>query len=235
MMDNTSWASQDLVILLLISCCYVFSNWLHKFCRGHALANPLLITSLLCAICLFVMGIDIQQYTQGISFLSWLLGPVTILLAVPLYQQLTQARQQLASICIPIVVGGVSAPVLAYLLVSWFEPEAGVKLAILTKSITTPLAMETASSIGAYPQLAAVFVSMTGIIGAVCASWLFKFGKIHSQQAQGLSLGTCAHAIGTARAAQISDKTAGYSSMALCINGILTAIILPLLIWWLEG
>jgi len=234
-MDILDWTFIDLAVLLCIIVCYGLATYSYKRCRGHALATPLLLSSVLASICLFYMEIDIQQYGHGAQLLTWLLGPVTILLAVPLYQQLSQARNQLAMICLPVIAGGLSAPLLAYLLIDIFELEPGLKLAMLTKSITTPLALETATSIGAYPQLAAVFVSITGIIGALCAGRLFAMAGIQSEQAQGLALGTSSHAIGTVKALQISDKSGAYSSMALCINGILTSIILPLLMWWFAG
>jgi putative effector of murein hydrolase len=93
---------------------------------------------------------------------------------------------------------------------------------------------DTAKFMGGYPELAAVIVILTGIVGAVSCRWIFRLLSIKSQEAQGIALGTVAHAVGTALAFQISEKSGAFATLALCVNGVLTAILLPLLFLFLA-
>lgn len=131
------------------------------------------------------------------------------------------------------MVGGLCSPLLAVMIMSFSGVGSEVKKALLTKSMTTPLALETAFSIEANVKLAAVFVSVTGLFGAIIATGIFSSLNIRSEFSRGVALGTVCHAIGTARAMQLSNKTGAYSGVALCLNGAITAVILPILIWWL--
>jgi putative effector of murein hydrolase len=127
-----------------------------------------------------------------------------------------------------IVIGGCIAPLIAFGWLCLFDFSEPVRLSVLTKSITTPLAMDTTNLIGGLPELAAAVVVITGILGVIFSQFIFKVTRCYDPRAQGLALGTVSHAIGTARAHQIDAKAGAFSSMALCVNGILTAIILPI-------
>ncbi|MFT6896005.1 MAG: putative murein hydrolase (TIGR00659 family) [Paraglaciecola sp.] len=199
--------------------------------------NPLLHPLIFCLLLLWAIleycHVPIREYQAQVNLLHWLLGPATVALAIPLFGQLQAIKKAGSQILVPIIIGGVLAPLIA---IGWVyaEPLAlNIKLSLLTKSITTPLAMDTANYIGGVPELAAVIVIFTGIVGAVVCGGLFKLCAIENEQAKGIALGTVAHAIGTAQAFHISQKTGAFATLALCINGVLTAIILPLLFLWL--
>jgi putative effector of murein hydrolase len=102
-------------------------------------------------------------------------------------------------------------------------------MTMLVKSITTPLAMETTALIGGLPELAAVFVILTGIVGATFAPWLIMLTNTRSEYAVGLALGSVAHVVGTTKALSISETCGAFATLGLCINGIVTAIVMPLL------
>ncbi|MFQ3235126.1 MAG: putative effector of murein hydrolase [Paraglaciecola sp.] len=199
--------------------------------------NPLLHPLIFCLIVLWAVleyhQVPIKEYQVHVNLLHWLLGPATVALAIPLFGQLQVIKKAGRQILLPIITGAVLAPLIA---IGWVYAEplaSSIKLSLLTKSITTPLAMDTANYIGGVPELAAVIVIFTGIVGAVVCGGLFKLCAIENEQAKGIALGTVAHAIGTAQAFQISQKTGAFATLALCINGVLTAIFLPLLFLWL--
>ena len=107
--------------------------------------------------------------------------------------------------------------------------DTALQMTMLVKSITTPLAVDVSEITQGIPALAAGIVITTGIVGAIVSSVVFKWLNIHSEVAQGVALGTVAHAIGTVKALQISDKTAALATLSLCVNGITTALIVPIL------
>jgi predicted murein hydrolase (TIGR00659 family) len=212
---------------------YLTAIALFKRLGRNPLFHPLIFCLLLLWAILELCELPIREYQAQVNLLHWLLGPATVALAIPLFGQLQAIKKAGSQILLPIIIGGVLAPLIA---IGWVyaEPLAlSIKLSLLTKSITTPLAMDTANYIGGVPELAAVIVIFTGIAGAVMCGGLFKLFSIENEQAKGIALGTVAHAIGTAQAFQISQKTGAFATLALCINGVLTAIILPLLFLWL--
>ncbi|MCC2616625.1 LrgB family protein [Aestuariibacter halophilus] len=213
--------------------CYVMALWVFARCRNAVIVHPLVVTSVLIGGFLLWTDIPVERYQQDLAWLHWLLGPATVALALPLYNQLAHLRKDGRRVLVPIIAGGTIAPLLAVAGL-WMCDVDGIYLrTMLTKSITTPLAMETALQVGGIPALAAVIVILTGIVGALAAGWIFRLSGVTGAKAQGAALGTVAHAVGTARALQLSETTGAYSTLALCLNGILTALLLPLLLWLL--
>ena len=111
----------------------------------------------------------------------------------------------------------------------------GLVLALSTKSVTTALATVLANQVGANAALAASIVLVTGLLGAAIGPWLFARILPHDDATLGVALGTCAHAIGTSRALQISETCSAFSALAMAVNGLLTAALLPMLLSWLGG
>jgi putative effector of murein hydrolase len=156
-----------------------------------------------------------------------MLGPVTVALAILLYKQIKLIYAAGIKGMLVIVLGGCVAPLIAVGWLGLFDFSEPVRLSVLTKSITTPLAMDTANIIGGLPELAAAVVVLTGILGVMFSQFIFKLTRCNDLRAQGLTLGAVSHAIGTARAHQMMQQRGAFSTMALCVNGMLTAIILP--------
>ncbi len=213
---------------------YLVGVQLFQRSGNKMLLHPLITTVTIMLLMLYISATPIKDYQGATSILHWLLGPATISLAIPLYRQLMHIRRLGLIILVPILVGGTIAPLLAFLGFMVAGAPEPLTLSILPKSITTPLAMDVADIIGGYPALAAVFVILTGIIGAVFANWVFSLQPKLDDESKGLALGTIAHAVGTGHALTISDKAGAFSSLALCINGIVTAIALPLLYFLLN-
>ncbi|MGB3726827.1 MAG: LrgB family protein [Glaciecola sp.] len=193
------------------------------------LLHPLIVTTTIIISCQHLMSVSISEYQQHAQLLSLLLGPATVALAVPLYQQLALLVRMSWRVLVPISIAGVVAPALSWVSVYLLDAPLNLQMTVMVKSITTPLAMDTAAAIGGIPALAAIFVITTGIVGAVFGPMLFSVLGIKNDAAKGLALGSVAHVIGTAKAISISQQCAAFSTLALCLNGLVTALLLPIL------
>lgn len=193
--------------------------------------HPIIISALIIGGLLAIFNVSVEDYQHFTFVIDWLLGPATVALAVPMYLHLKAVKDTGYRVFVPIIVGGVLAPVLSVVVLYLAMIDEQVVITFLTKSITTPLAMETTELLGGIPSLAAVVVIVTGIVGAVFSKLIFWQVKGIDNTGKGLVLGTIAHAIGTAQAYKDSEKSGVFASLALCINGIVTAIVLPLIYW----
>ncbi|NDV89714.1 LrgB family protein [Alteromonas sp. 345S023] len=220
---------QGMFWLTITLIAYIVGLAIHRRCYGHPAAHPLIVTVLLVAAVLMLTHTSVQKYQVSAQLLHWLLGPVTVALALPIYRQWAQLKHYGWRLIVSICAGGVIAPLLAWYSLWVFSAPTALQLTILAKSITTPLAMEATRQIGGIPALAAVFVIVTGIVGSVLSGWVFRLFNVQSTDAQGIALGTVAHGIGTARAIHMGEDVAAMATLALCINGIATALVLPLL------
>lgn len=218
-----------IVWLFITLMAYTAALWLYKKLNSHPAFHPLIVSSTLIISCLTLFSISIDAYLDYVWLLAFLLGPATVALAIPLYNQLSVLIKMGWRVITPILIGGTIAPVLAWLSVSFFDTPLKLQMTVLVKSITTPLAMGSAETIGGIASLAAVLVVMTGIVGAIFAPLVFQLSKTHSHMAQGVALGTVAHAVGTSKAISISESCAAFATLSVCVNGIVTAIMLPLL------
>lgn len=208
---------------------YAVSLWIYKKAKHQPLLHPLVSSALLVIAALALTNVNYQDYQKHAWLLSFLLGPATVALAIPLYKQIKILIRMGWRVLLPICVGGTLAPALAWLSIYGFDTPLNMQMTLLVKSITTPLAMGTAEAIGGSAALAAVFVIVTGIVGAVFAPFVFAISNNHSDMAQGIALGTVAHAVGTSKAISISETCAAFATLAVCLNGIMTAIMVPLL------
>lgn len=206
---------------------FQLAQWLYEKIRWM-LFQPLLISTLTLVGILLVLGIDYRDYREGSAILTLLLGPATVALAVPLYQNVRRVRAVLMPVLITLLVGGTVATVLGVGLAWMLGAEHIVMMALAPKSVTTPIAMLVADEIGGSASLAAVFVMLTGMLGAMFGVELMRLLRITNPAAQGMALGMVAHAIGTARALQENEETGAFSALGMSLMGVLTAVALPL-------
>ena len=208
---------------------YIGATYLHRLGKFNPLLHPLVTSACFIIAVLLTFEVELRQYQQATWLITYLLGPATVALAIPLYRQLRALLRLGWRLVLPILFGGALAPTLAWLSIYFFNTPTKLQMTMLVKSITTPLAMGTADAIGGLASLAAVFVIVTGIVGAVFAPLVFKIAKVHSHMAEGVALGTVAHAVGTSKAISISETCAAFATLAVCLNGMVTAFVLPLL------
>lgn len=194
---------------------------------GWIILNPILVTIALIIAFLKIFDIDYQTYSKGGAIIDFWLKPAIVALGVPLYLQLESIKKQIIPILLSQIAGCISGIVSVVLLAKLFGASREVILSLAAKSVTTPIAMEVTKVVGGIPPLTAGVVIFVGIMGGILGMKTLKLSKIGSPIAQGLSLGTAAHAMGTSTASEISPKYGAYASLGLTINGILTAIMTP--------
>ncbi|AYA40762.1 CidB/LrgB family autolysis modulator [Xenorhabdus nematophila] len=191
--------------------------------------NPLLISIAVIIPLLLMTNTPYDHYFAGSRILNDLLQPAVVALAFPLYEQLHQIRAQWKSIITICFIGCMVAMVTGTAIALWAGATPEIAASVLPKSVTTPIAMAVADSIGGIPAISAACVIMVGILGAIFGHNLFNLLKIKTKASRGLAMGTAAHAVGTARCAEMDHTEGAYSSLALMTCGIITSLIAPFL------
>jgi predicted murein hydrolase (TIGR00659 family) len=212
---------------------YVIADAIAAACRRHPLANPVLMAVIVVAAILLATGTQYPTYFAGAQFVHFLLGPATVALAVPLIRYLPQVKRTAMPMAVALMVGSVVAIVSTVLLAKAFGLERASTLALAPKSSTAAIAMGIADKIGADPALTAVLVILTGITGAIVVTPLMNALRLKNYAARGFAAGLASHGIGTARAFQVSPIAGTFAGIALGLNGLLTALLVPAVIHWL--
>ncbi len=189
-----------------------------------ALFNPLLIATAAVMLILALLNVEYSHYNESAKYISYLLTPATVCLAVPLYQQLELLKKNLRA-----VAGGIAAGVLAslvsiLLLAKLFSLSHEQYVTLLPKSITTAIGMGVSEELGGIRTITVAVIIITGIFGNVTAEFICKLFGIHDPVARGLAIGTSAHAIGTAKAMEIGEIEGAMSSLAIAVAGLLTVL-----------
>lgn len=197
---------------------------------GIRLLNPILL-SIAAMICFLMMcDIDYGTYRAGGDYIDFWLKPAVVALGVPLYKQLSTIRRQLLPLLLSELAGCVAGVVSVVLLAELFSASREVVISLAPKAVTTPIAMEISQAVGGIPPLTAAVVVATGIFGSMAGFRIVKMSHIHSPIAGGLSIGTASHAVGTAAAMEVSERYGAFSSIGLTLNGVLTALLAPLIL-----
>ncbi len=188
------------------------------------LFNPLLISIAFVMILLGVLGIDYDNYNRSAQYLSYLLTPATVSLAIPLYLQLDRLKKNITAIVVGLVAGCLASmgSILAMSMLFHLTHEQYVTL--LPKSITTAIGMGVSDEMGGYVTITVAVIIVTGILGNVLADSICKLFHITDPVAKGLAIGASSHAIGTARAMEIGEVEGAMSSLAIVVSGILTVV-----------
>ena len=194
---------------------------------GIVFLNPILITMFSLIVFLEITGISYETYYDAGQYLDFWLKPAIVALGLPLYKQLRPLKKQI----LPILVSQFAGCVVGILSAVWVAQLCGasqeVIVSLAPKSVTTPIAMEVVEPLGGIPSLTAAVVICVGLLGALIGPKTLEIFRVKSPIAQGLSLGTASHAIGTTRAYEFGPTYGAYSSVGLIVNGIMTAIVTP--------
>lgn len=215
------------VVLTLLA--FVIGQQLYQRLGRRAYLQPVVVGMLLVIGALLVLGISYRDYYSSSDPLNLMLGPATVALAVPLYQNLRRIRALFLPILLTLVCGSLITVGLAVGIMWLFGTETTSLISMSTKSITTPIAMTVSEKLGGLPSLSAVLVMVTGALGAVVGVPLMRRMGVQDEAVKGIALGLAAHAIGTARALEESEECGAFSALAMGITGVLTALLLPLL------
>ena len=222
-------SASPLLHLTLTLAAFVLASAVYRKWQMNPLLNPVLWSVI--AIVLILRGTETsyETYFEGAQFVHFLLGPATVALALPLYRQFDRIRKSATAILVSLLCGSITSA-LSAVSIAWILGAKTVSIiSVAPKSVTAPVAMGISEQLGGLPSLTAVIVILTGIIGAMLGPLVLNWMKIHDWSVRGLAIGTASHGIGTARALQVNELAGAFSGLAMGLNALATAIILPIL------
>ena len=225
-------SATPLLHLTLTVCFFVLARWLYRRTGTHSWMNPVLISVLALVTVLILTDTPYSVYFEGAKFVHFMLGPTTVALAIPLYRQWDALKRHPVALAVSLLTGSLTAVVSAIFIAKLGGVGNQALISIAPKSVTTPVAMGISETLGGLPSLTAVVVILTGILGASIGPWLLDKLRITNPMAMGLAMGTASHGIGTGRAIYMGDVAAAFSGLAMGLNGVATAILLPVLWGW---
>ncbi len=224
-----SYFSNEFFLIALTFGTYFFGKLLRKW-TGWIIMNPILVAITLMIAFLKITGVSYETYNEGGHLIEFWLRPAVVALGVPLYLQLGTIKKNLAPILVAELAGCVAGIVSVVYIAQKMGASREVILSLAPKSVTTPIAMEVTKAVGGIPSLTAAVVVCVGLMCAVCGYKTMGFAHVKSPVAQGLSMGTAAHAMGTATAMGVNQIHGAYASLGLTLNGIFTSLLTPSII-----
>lgn len=217
------WLTVTLVV-------YLIADRVSQASGRHPLANPVLHSIWVLGLLLALTGTPYRSYFEGAQFVHFLLGPATVALAIPLYEHRRTVLRALLPMSAALLCGSATALISAVLIARALGVPHDVLIALAPKSVTAGVAMAISQSLGGDPALTAVLVILTGIIGAVLVTPLMNALKVKDWRARGFAAGIASHGIGTARAFQVHPLAGTFAGIAMGLNALLTALLVPALI-----
>ena len=196
----------------------------------YSFLNPLLIANILIVGFLLTTGISLESYNVGGDYISVMLSPATVVLAVPLYRQISKLKQFWKPILAGIFAGSLTSLACVIVVSKLIGLSETLMLSLLPKSITIPMGSVVSAQIGGIPPVTIIAITITGITGAVAAPAVCRFCRIKHKVAQGIAIGTASHALGTTRAMEMGEVQGAMSSLSIGVAGLFTAIVAPVII-----
>lgn len=210
--------------LALSIVCWCFAGWLQKK-TGLLVCNPVLVASLLVIAVLLVFQIPLEHYNAGGSIIKLMLGPATAVLALNIYQQRKVLKEHFLPVLLGCLAGSLASIASVLLLCKLFQADQMFTASMLPKSVTTAIALGISENGGGIGGITAAAVIITGVEGAMLAPLFAKLFRITDPVAEGVAIGACSHAVGTSKAMEIGALQGAMSSIALCVCGIMTSIL----------
>jgi predicted murein hydrolase (TIGR00659 family) len=201
-----------------------------KYPRIH----PLFVSSLSIILLLLATNIPYEAYKIGGDWLSFLLGPATVALGVPLYKFRNLIKKQLFAILTGVVMGSIAGIVSAGSFMWMLGGSKQLVLTMMPKSVSAPIAIELSKLVGGIPELSAVVTVLTGLFGSMLGISFLKRLGIRGSLATGIATGTAAHGIGTAKLMHSSEIEGSYSAFAMALSGIVTSVLFIPIVWWVT-
>lgn len=202
---------------------YCIGVWVNKKLK-RAVFNPLIISVILCIAVLKLTDIDYQSFNASAKYLSYLLTPATVCLAIPLYEQLNLLKHNKAAVIAGIVSGVLASLCCVLLLSLLFGFDHAMYVTLLPKSVTTAIGMPLVEQLGGYPAIAAAVIITTGIIGNIFAEGFLRLIRVTEPIARGIAIGTSSHAFGTVRALELGEIEGAMSSLSIAVSGLITVV-----------
>ncbi|MFO1442392.1 CidB/LrgB family autolysis modulator [Bacillus sp. Bva_UNVM-123] len=218
------------MLTLLCFILTVSTYWGAKWCyqkTKKVYLSPLLIAPLVIILILILFNINYETYNQGAKWLTIILQPATVALAIPLYRYYPVLKKYFREIFASVLLGSIIAIFVSFFLAKLVHLNQDLLASIIPFSITTPIAMEVSDKIGGIRTITAVFVIMTGIIGMVLGPWIIRLFQFKNDITKGVLLGTSSHGAGTSKALELGSMAGAVSSICMVLAGILTFWLLP--------
>lgn len=216
----------SLIWLIITLSSFKLGIIVYKKFNKNIFLQPIIVAYVIIFNLVFLLEVPYTEYFKGVEIIHFFLGPATVALALPLYNNIKFIKSLFIPILITLISGGLLTIIISVSLLSLLDANITTILSMTTKSITAPIAIITAKQIDAIPSLAVGFVIITGILGTLFSTIIFKIMKIRNDISKGFALGLVSHGIGTARAIEISEKAAAFAALAMGLNGIFTVIFL---------
>ncbi|QIL73299.1 LrgB family protein [Diaphorobacter sp. HDW4B] len=231
------WTGFGLSVVLWIGvtfAAYLLAQKLYRRFGGNPILVPVATTSAMVMLVLWLSGVRYEAYAMATKPLSWWVGPATVAIAIPLFAQLDRLKRIWKPLLIALLVGSLVA-MLSAIGIAWALGGSWQTIAsLMPKSATMPIAIPMAERFGGLPALAAVAVVITGVVGTVISHPLLRLLKVTDPAARGFAIGLTAHAIGMARELQVNQVSGSFAALAMGLNGILTALLIPILMLGLQ-
>jgi putative effector of murein hydrolase len=228
-MSPLHWQLPAFSIGLTIAAFWV-GEWCYRRSGKHLAAHPFAVAFALIIAALLLLPLPYPVYRSNTIVFQQLLSVATVALAVPVYLHRRRIREYFLPLVLTLLIGSLLTVGIAVGILAFFGLSREVIVTMATKSITTPIAVALSESLGGSPALAASFIMVTGLMGAVLGLPLMNMTGRHPDPAKGIAFGLTAHAVGTARALEENQEMGAFSALAMGLTGIMTAILLPVAI-----
>jgi predicted murein hydrolase (TIGR00659 family) len=192
-------------------------------------ATPLVVAPALLAALMLAVRVPYGEYASGAGWLVTMLGPATVAFAIPIYEQRALVRRYWLVLLVGGLAGSITAVVSSWALATLMHVGGAMRLSLVPRSTSTPFAMAVSARIGGVPELTAVFVVVTGVLGAVLGERLLAHLPVRSALARGASLGAGAHAVGTVKAYEMGHTEGTVSALVMITVGLMNVLAAPLL------
>ena len=192
------------------------------------LFNPLLLAIVITMVVLLACHVDYDTYYEGAKYLSYLLTPATVCLAVPLYQQVELLKKNVVAILAGILSGALTSVTCVLVLAMIFHFSHDQYVTLLPKSITTAIGMGVSEELGGFVTITVAVIIITGLLGNIIAEYVCKLFHITHPIAKGIGIGSASHAIGTAKAMEMGEIEGAMSSLSIAVSGIITVVLAAL-------
>ena len=187
-----------------------------------AIFNPLLIAIALVVAALALLKIPYSTYQSSAKYISWLLTPATVCLAIPLYEQLALLKKNALAIAAGILAGVLTSVTLVLLFAVVFHFSHAEYVTFLPKSVTTAIGMGVSEQLGGNVSITVVVIVITGVLGNILAEPICRLFAITHPIAKGIGIGSASHAIGTAKAMELGQVEGAMSGLSIAVSGLLT-------------
>ena len=212
---------------------FLVGRALNRAVGGAPLANPVLVAIAIIVAALVLTATPYSRYFAGAGLLNLMLAPTTVALAVPFVVNIERVTRSAVGVGLAVLAGSLSATVSGVVLVRLFGGSRETALSMAPKSVTTPIAMSVAAELGGSAALSAVFAILGGIVAAMTVESVLRRAGVDDQRAQGLAAGVAGSGIGAAHIAAVSETAAAFAALGIALNGVITALLTPLVVRWL--